>query len=368
MDFNRKPKRKARTVQDMVGLGVGVSKPKHRSNYQGPYKRTNEIDSLSGGRTSSASRTGSVSRASSAPRTRTAAVSRSSYVPPVRSGGFQDYAWIIFSGILAVCIIVTCVLYFTTNKKASYHYPLDVVTMTGVLNTIYEEQAGVSAPSADTSGTAAATGQTDPAATPDNTQTGTEAAGTDAAATGTTTMTGSTGAAMVLDSGTPTAGYTEAATYTELLSQLEGALASGDTVFVGSKLAYKDETTGALTGYPQSVVDHFTTYMAANGDKRTTFIQSIQEEATYSGQNGTAYVAVLPIIRYTLSTAYDNTSFLLTGFAEQTLNVNQSAVISPILPCMYTLTVSNAIWAEPLTQEVEAKFGENLKFDIGANQ
>lgn len=358
MDFNRKPKRKARSVQDMVGLGMDVSKPKHRSNYQGPYKRTSEIDSpVRSGAGSSAQR----------PRTRSASSARSAYVPPVRSGGFQDYAWIIFSGILTVCIVVTSILYFTTAKKTSYHYPLDVVTMTGVLNTIYEEQAGGMQASADTMDAAtpgdtaaadAAAGQT----AADGTQA--DAAGTAAPAA----ATGSSGAAMVLDSGTPTAGYTEAASYTELLSQLEGALAAGDTAFVGSKLAYKDETSGALTGYPQSVVDHFTSYMAANADKRTAFMQSIQNEADYSAQNGTAYVAVLPNIHYTLSSGYDNTIFSLNGFTEQTINVNQSAVLSPILPCMYTLTVSNPAWSQPLTQEVEAKFGENLEFNIGAEQ
>lgn len=359
MDFNRKPKRKARTVQDMVGLGMDVSKPKHRSNYQGPYKRTSEIDSpVRSGTGSSAQRA----------RTRSAASARSSYVPPVRSGGFQDYAWIIFSGILTVCIVVTSVLYFTTAKKTSYHYPLDVVTMTGVLNTIYEEQAGGTQASAGTvnAGTAAAAdasaGQT--GAPTDGTQTD-PTAGTMAAGTAPVAATGSSGAAMVLDSGTPTAGYTEAASYTELLSQLEGALAAGDTAFVGSKLAYKDETSGALMGYPQSVADHFTSYMAANADKRTAFIQSIQNETDFSGQNGTAYIAILPNIHYTLNSGYDGTVFSMNGFAEQTINANQSAVLSPILPCMYTLTVSNAAWNQPLTQEVEAKFGENLVFNIG---
>ncbi|HOO28773.1 MAG TPA: hypothetical protein PLU43_09930 [Lachnospiraceae bacterium] len=349
MDYKKK-KRNVKSVQDMMGIGMDVERSKHKSNYQGPYKKINEPDRPSGG-----------SYRQSVPSTGM----KSAYKPMTRTGGFQDFAWIIFSSILVVCIIITCIVYSRQAKASNYTYPLDVVTMTGVLNTIYEADTQTAA-SADSTQTdsAADTGQTDAAST-DGTQTdGTQ---TDAAAAD-STQTATSGASMVLDSGEGMTGYTEAASYTELLSQLEGALAAEDSAFVGSKLSYKDETSGALTGYPQSIVEYFTSYMAANSDKRTLFMESIQDEATYAGQNGTAYVVVLPVIQYTVKTSYDNTTFSFSGFSEQTINTNQTATVSPMLPCMYTVTASNAEWEQVLTSEMEAKFGENLELNFGVNE
>lgn len=343
MDYNRKKRRKAKSVQDMVGLGM-MDRPVRKSNYQGPYKRTSSIEGPTGNGRSS----------------------RFAYTPPARSGGFQEYAWIIYTVALIICIIATIVIYSSKTKKSSYTYPLDVVTMSGVLNTIYEEQAAVGSMGGET---ADSSGSEDgiPAGTQtDGTQIdGLQADGTEAGSNAAAPA-ASSGAVMTLDSGQEAAGYTQATSHTELLSELESALAAGDTAFVGSKLAYKDETSGALTGYPQSVVEHFTTYMAANADKRTSFMQDIQDESKYSGQNGTAYLVVLPMMRFTVNISYDNTTLSVPGFTDQVVNAGQSATISPLLPCSYTVTVVNETWqVHTVSSDVEADIKEgNLVLNI----
>lgn len=344
MDYNKKKRRKAKSVQDMIGLGM-MDRPARKSNYQGPYKRTSSVEGPTGrGRSS-----------------------RFAYTPPARSGGFQEYAWIIYTVALIICIIATIIIYSNKTKKSSYTYPLDIVTMSGVLNTIYEEQAvaGKTTGLTGTSDNTQSEGtQTDGAQT-DGTQA--DEAQTDGAvaASGGAISEMSSGAIMTLDSGQETVGYTQATSHTELLSQLESALAAGDATFVGSKLAYKDKASGVLTGYPQSVVDHFTTYMAANADKRTLFMQDIQDETVFSTQNGAAYLVVLPILRFTININYDNTTLSVSGFADQLINAGESATVTPLLPCVYTVTVANEKWAAPISTDVESDINEgNLKLNI----
>ncbi|MFT3982322.1 MAG: hypothetical protein QM697_00330 [Lachnospiraceae bacterium] len=340
MDYNRKKRRKAKSVQDMVGLGM-MDRPVRKSNYQGPYKRTSSVEGPTGNGRGS----------------------RFAYTPPGRPGGFQEYAWIIYTVALIICIIATFVIYSSKTKKSSYTYPLDVVTMSGVLNTIYEEQAAVSTSgSSETADLSDDTGTQTDSLQADGTQTDGIQASDAAEGSGAAV---SSGAVMTLDSGQEMAGYTQATSHTELLSQLEGALAAGDSVFVGSKLAYKDEASGALTGYPQSVVEHFTTYMAANADKRTSFMQDIQDETKYSGQSGTAYLVVIPLMRFTVNITYDNTTLSISGFADQVVSAGQSATISPLLPCNYTVTVANETWSAPVSSDVEADINEgNLVLNI----
>lgn len=164
------------------------------------------------------------------------------------------------------------------------------------------------------------------------------------------------GAAMVLDGGQGLSGYTEAASHTELVTQLESALAANDYAFVGMKLAYKDDY-GDLKGYPQSVVSHFTEYMSQNSDKRTEFISKISTD-TYSAMNDSAYLVVLPVIQFTVNMAYDNTTVSVPGFGDTIVNSGQSAVIKPLLPCMYSVTLSNAMWSAPVTKEIATSLDE----------
>ena len=164
------------------------------------------------------------------------------------------------------------------------------------------------------------------------------------------------GAAMVLDGGQGLSGYTEAASHTELVTQLESALASGDYTFVGMKLAYKDDY-GDLKGYPQTVVSYFTEYMAANSEKRTAFISQISSES-YSAMNDSAYLVVLPVIQFTVNMAYDNTTVSVPGFGDTIVNSGQSVVIKPLLPCMYSVTLSNAMWSAPVTKEIATSLDE----------
>ncbi len=165
-----------------------------------------------------------------------------------------------------------------------------------------------------------------------------------------------TGASMILDGGQGLSGYDAASSHEQLVSQLEAALAANDYSFVGMKIAYKDDY-GDLKGYPQSVVSYFTEYMSTNANKRGEFINKIKDES-FSEVNDSAYIVVLPVIRFTVNMAYDNTTVSVPGFGDQVVNSGQSAVIKPLLPCMYSVTLTNAQWSKPVTKEIETTLDE----------
>ena len=56
---------------------------------------------------------------------------------------------------------------------------------------------------------------------------------------------------------------------------------------------------------------------------------------------------------------YDNTTVSIPGFNEQVVNAGQSADIAPLLPCMYTLTISNPDWNDVVTRDIEANINES---------
>lgn len=272
------------------------------------------------------------------------------------SGGIDSLASVVF--IVLLCLCVMAGILFHKNTRKSGYYPLDVVTINGVINDAYAGMPG--APSADAGADASTPAGSIPAGT----------ASAAAANAGTTeaapAATGVTGAAMLLDAGAGVEGYSEAANYSELLTQLDQALAAGDANFVGAKIGYTDDSTGTTLGFPQSVVEYFTGYMKDNPDKRQTFMDTLQDEK-YSGQNGTAQIVNLPLISYKVTTDYDETTFGFSGFSEQTINANQEATVSPMLPCMYTVMATCPSWAQPIEGQLEATFGENLEVNFGTN-
>lgn len=275
-----------------------------------------------------------------------------SYEAQSFSGGLGSIASVIFAGLLLVCLLASLLAYRANYSRTAYHYPLDVVTISGVLTDIYEEKLG--------SSTDSYVGEV-PAG---------DFAGTDLAASSPTPVssaTGISGAAMLLDVGAGVDGYSEATSYSELITQLDGALASGDVTFIGAKIGYTDDATGSILGFPQSVVEHFASFMAANAEKKDSFIASIQDADKYSGMSGTAYVVNLPLIKYKVTTDYDATTFSFSGFSEQTINANQEATVMPMLPCMYTVSATCPSWAQPIEGQLEATFGENLEVNFGTN-
>lgn len=286
-----------------------------------------------------------------------------SYEGSQYTGGIGPIAGVIFTALLCICLLVSILSYRSSSKNSSYHYPLDVVTINGVLTDIFEAKLGTSDNySADASsalpGDLGGTTPTDPS---------TQTTDSTAESSMVSNATGISGATMLLDVGGGVEGYPEASNHAELVTQLEGALAAGDTNFVGSKIGYSDKATGSILGYPKSVVEHFTSFMAANTDKRESFIAIIQDADKYSGMSGTAYVVNLPMIQYKVTTDYDSTSFVFSGFSERIINANQEATVSPMLPCMYTVTATCPSWAQPIEGQLEATFGEDLEVNFGAN-
>ncbi len=319
-DYNsdyKKKKRKAQSVQDMIN------------------------SSPSSGKNRNSSRSRSRSR-------------MESYEAPSLSGGLGQSAGVIYCVLLGLCLMAALLNYRSVHKNSAYHYPIHVVTVSGVLSDIYGGQSETaSVPQTPT----AAEGEegVTPAPTPvpmNDMITATE---------------GVSGAAMLLDAGGGVDGYSEAATYSELLTQLDGALSAGDVTFVGSKIGYTDDATGSHLGYPQSVVEHFVSYMAANSDKRQLFMDMIGDDSKYSATNGAAIIVALPLIKYAVTTSYDETTFSFSGFSEQTINSNQAASVQPMLPCMYYVKATCPSWAQPVEGNVEATFGENLQVNFGSN-
>lgn len=290
-------------------------------------------------------------------RSKTGSYETSSY-----AGGIGSIAGVIFSILLCVCVLVAILAYRASANKKAYRYPLEVVTMNGVLTDIFEAKFGSSDSYGGETASSAAPGDVSGLPMDDLYGNNSEIAAAPAAS-----ATGISGAAMLLDVGGGVDGYTEAANYAELLTQLDEALAAGDVTFVGSKIGYTDDATGSILGYPQSVVEHFTSFMAANTDKRESFMNSIQDADRYSGMSGTAYVVNLPLIKYKVTSDYDATSFVFSGFSEQTIDANQTAYISPMLPCMYTVTATNPSWAQPIEGQLEAAMGEPLEVNFGSN-
>ena len=280
--------------------------------------------------------------------------------PTDMMGIIAKFATPIFIGILAVCLVITLVAYAMSDKtkttsKKNDNKTMDLTAVTGIIPQIYENknQLGGSGTGSSMENTSNIGEDGLPAAP--------TAMGEEQSLAGTITSSSSSssstsGATMIIDSGAGVAGYNQAASFDELITQLENGLASGDTDFIGTKLAYENEN-GELCGYPQSVVDYFVSYMSVNADKRTAFIQEINSDK-YSTQNGSAYVIKLPQIKFVVNMGYDNTTIALSGFSNQVVNAGQSAEITPLLPCMYTLTISNPDWTEDVTRDIEANVNE----------
>ncbi len=292
---------------------------------------------------------------------------------PKELAGILDYAWIVYMVLLFACVM-TAVLYYNSHHKVvnGYSFPNDMITSSGVINNIFDDYfvggalgSGAGFAKHLPGNTAAASEPSDsvPSDSQDSTSAITDENGNPITSSAPNTT---TGAAMALDTGGDYGNYTAAASHSEVLTQLQGAIASGDIGFVGRKLAYKDETTGNLYGYPQSIVEHFTEYMQNNPDKLTAFIAAVGPE-NYAGENEGAHIIVLPLIRFTVNMGFNNTTLSISGFSDRLLNAGDSATLCPLLPCMYTIKVSNDAGIQ--TSEIEANLKEgNLKINIGTKQ
>lgn len=270
------------------------------------------------------------------------------------SNGIFDYAWILFAVILSINVILAVSLYSANGSKGSkYTYPSHIFTFNGVLNSIYDDYANGGLGS-------------NYKAAEEVTQ---EEVVDKGSLLGDTTNNSSlpnttTGATMALDAGGTYADYNIAVSHEELISQVTRALEANDFGFIGMKFAYEDDNTGELIGYPQSVVEHFTKYMSDNTGKRELFLSEISDASTYSVKNGAAYLVKLPILKFTINMGYDNTNVSISGFSDQKMDAGQSAVVSPLLPCMYTITVTTDGGSQ--SSEVECDMSEgNLQVNIG---
>ncbi len=340
-------KRTAPTVQDVINGQAGKTRARFKSGYSGPKKAP-------------AASPMPAATSSSPVSTRSPRAAETFH-----SGGILDYAWIAYCAVLAIAVMTAMIAYGRSVGKSreGIYYPNNVFTITGVVKDIFDDYRngglGSGHSAADTSETAAAPAQ-GAASSEDNTSLLGES-------TGSVSPNSTTGATMALDVGDSTGSYPEAASYEELLTQLDSALAANDVEFVGSKLAYEDEESKNLIGYPQSVVEHFTQYMADNSDKRETFLAGIKDESSFSAKNGSAYLVKLPLLQFTINMGYDGTTISISGFSDQTMDSGQSAIVSPLLPCMYTIHAETAKGSQ--TSEVECNMNEgNLKINIGVTE
>lgn len=299
MDFNnKKKKRRTRSVQDMYGIGV-ETRPTQKSSGGG---------------------------------TRTMSYSNYSYKgnDTVPAGGM---GLVIFGALLALAIIISCVVYMLSANKEPFEYPVNIVTINGILTDIY---------SPDTATASSLTGDmaaTDPSIT-------TDPAAADAA--GTTGMT--TGADTAALTGS-TSTYPEATSHEELLTQIDNALSLGDKAFITNKLLCKD-TSGNFIGYSVETIDAFVAYMSGNPDKRSAFITSVADAATYSTVTQDIYYLSIPKIVATIEVGYADTTVSMTSFQDTIVDGVTPLELGPLLPMDYTFTISNAAWPEPVSQVV----------------
>ena len=274
--------------------------------------------------------------------------------------GISGFSAYIFGGILVLCLIISLAAYGKDHKGGSVggrkaSIPSDMITYSGLFRNVYEAAASGSLNSGgtqtgalyDDDGTLVpaaptAIGEETAAATDTEGDSASESGSDDS---GSSESSGSSGS------------YGQAESYKELLEQLEKAIADGDSAFVSSKMAYEDEN-GTLKAFPQTVVDHFVTYMSSNSDKRSSLMTDLSSDK-YSGQNDGEFIVKLPYIKFVVNMGYDNTTISLPGFSDQVVNAGQSADIAPLMPCMYTLTISNPDWNDVVTRDIEANINES---------
>ncbi len=296
MDFNKKKKRRTKSVQDMYGIGV----------------ETGSSQKSGGG-------------------VRTMSYSNYTYkggdVAP--EGGLLLMA---FGGLLTVAIITSCVFYMFDIKKEPFTYPTGIITINGVLSDVYEAS------------TLAASSLTDPM---DANTTAVDAAAADAMVAGDSSAT----TAPTSLTGT-TSTYPEATSHAELLTQIDNALSLGDKAFITNKLLCKDES-GNFTGYSVEVIDAFVAYMSGNTNKRSEFITLVSDEATYSTVTQGIYYLSLPKVVITAEIGYADTTVSLTGFPDAVVDGTTPLVIGPLLPMEYTFTISNEIWPNPQSSPIQ---------------
>lgn len=297
---------------------------------------------------------------------------REAYTAPEYRGALDSYGWIILCAVLGFCVIVTLIASGVKPRGSGYVYPMNVITISGVVNSSYEHAMGINGTFSVLSQMSSNTDSSSMGEVSDGSSENTKVV--DLPNAENLTDLGAEGEAATLDDGNMNlSGVTAATSHTELISQIQTALASGDANFVSAKLAYEDEQTGMLNPYPMSQIKHFCEYMTANPDKISSFVNSVSSE-DYSAKNGNAFVLKLPMMKFTVkmgtstdSFVLDNTVVSVSGFSDVIVNGNQNAAIYPLLPCMYTVTLTNNAWATPSqSQEIEATLGEgNLEIKVG---
>lgn len=347
-----KNKRTVYNVQDVLGGNTASTRPRFKSGYSGPKKAPSTAMSQK-----IAEKTEGMRPAPARPVVQ-------------KTGGILDYAWIAYSLVLAIALTVSVIAFEKGGNGGVIYYPHNVFTISGVVKDIYADYRSGGLGSGKAANTVASgqPGSTADATSPAGQSADEAEAGDNSALLGesasSTVPNSTTGATMALDSGEPYEGYSTAVSYEELLTQLDKALSSNDFGFVGTKLAYEDSESHNLIGYPQSVVEHFTQYMSENADKRAAFLEEIKDESQFSAKNGSAYIVKLPLLQFTINMGYDGTTISISGFSDQQMDSGQSAIVSPLLPCMYTIHAETAKGSQ--TSEVECNMNEgNLKINIG---
>ncbi len=346
---DQRNKRTALSVSDVINGQPDRSRSRFKSGYSGPKKAPkSDTGVIASGNTASIPKT-------SAPR----------------SGGILDYAWIVYCAILTVALSVSIIIYIGgAGRSDGIYYPDNVFTISGVVKDIFKDYrngglgSGMSAAANATASDQTSQDQAQQASQDTSSDNGTDNNALLGEGTSETTPNSTTGATMALDTGSAYGNYQSATSHEELLTQLDSALAANEADFVGTKLAYEDQVSGTLIGYPQSVVEHFTKYMSDNPDKRAAFIEAIKDPADFSAKNEAAYIVKLPLLQFTINMGYDGTTISISGFSDQKMDSGQSAVVSPLLPCMYTIHAQTEKGSQ--TSEVECNMDEgNLKINIG---
>ena len=286
-------------------------------------------------------------------------------IPANITESLSSFSAYIFGGILIICLIISLAAYCkdhkggVSGKKVSL--PTEMFTYTGIFRNAYEAAAA-----GTLNGSGAGEGGSvlynddgtmvppPPQAAGEGESNAVDPDDFDPSAV----SSGSSEEAGTEASGSDTSGsYGQAESYKELLDQLQKAIASGDSAFVASKMAYEDES-GTLKAFPQTVVDHFVSYMSTNTDKLSSLMTDLSSDK-YSGQNDGEFIVKLPYIKFVVNMGYDNTTVSIPGFSEQVVNAGQSADIAPLMPCMYTLTISNPDWNDVVTRDIEANINES---------
>lgn len=248
---------------------------------------------------------------------------------------------ILFGVLLGMAVLCTC-LYVKGQNDRSMTFPSEAVTIDGVVTDVYLGKNGishtVSTDSIQPSKTASVSGAT-------------------VSSESVSQISVSQG--MVLNQ---EASFTEAANYSQLITQIQSAIETGNINFLKEKLRFKNGDN-KYDSYDDSHLGKFVEYLTANTGEKEAFINTIAGGAVYSATVDGKYIVALPIVSFAITSDMENTTITLDNFEGAVIGTKDVFTRGPLLPMEYKVTAENSGWPEKQEKKVKVDL-TNAQFSV----